>query len=174
MLNTLSGNRAQQHDGIQPTKASLWIMPPSLCDVYCRMLLAWRHFGLYYVFLVISVFFDYEVLAVSGRYICGHSLLPLAKFYSGQLHCYCVRSVGHVLFCDCFTGAPFDGLAFCYASFILGMCFLIFRRCLCSPSRIFLHVYLFVIVLASFVSVGGSESCLTFVGAYFSLILYAS
>ena len=51
-----------------------------------------------------------------------------------------------------------------------GNVFLSFRRCLCSPSRIFLHVYLFVIVLAYFVSVGCSESCLTFVGAYFSLI----
>ena len=42
--------------------------------------------------------FDYEVLAVSGRYICEHSLLPLAKFSSGRLHCPCVRQVGHVLF----------------------------------------------------------------------------
>ena len=49
-------------------------------------------------FLVISVSFDCEVLAVSGRYICEHSLLPLAKFSSGRLHCTCVRPVGHVLF----------------------------------------------------------------------------
>ena len=45
-------------------------------------------------FLVISVSFDCEVLAVSGRYSCGHSLLPLANFSYRLLHCSCrfVRS----------------------------------------------------------------------------------
>ena len=186
-----------------------------MSDASCRMLWIGGILVCTMFFLVISVSFDWEVLAVSGRYSCGHSLLTIANFPSVK------RSCGWAMFIGCFTGVlyrlhchvlwviyracvflcyspvfmlpfawfsrsrlsicrytgwgfrvaraicqlfgfrsflvPFDGLAFCYASFILGMFSLI------SP--------VFMFTFAYFPSIGGSQSHLTVVGAFFSVIL---
>ena len=82
-------------------------------------------------FLVISVFFDYGLLAVSGGYYCGHSLLTFANFHSVK------RSCGSTMFIDCFTGVL--SRLHCHVLRVIytGHVFPYFRRYICSPSRIF-------------------------------------
>ena len=126
-------------------------------------------------FLVISVFFYYGLLAVSGGYYCGHSLLTFANFRSVK------RSCGSTMFISCFTGVL--SRLHCHVLRVIytGHVFPYFRRYLCSPSRNFLHVFLvakillkeiYYFKLAYFVAVGSSVSSLTFVGVSLSVLFY--